>query len=163
MQDIDGYTALHLSVKSSEKLKNCRMTRAILYRGAAKELNDKKGNKALDLAKNISSVTVRTDLEKILSRQSSMCDCLMLKTPLKKMGKSLRMPIVFLLLFLAATFALASLLYPIFQNIQQVYASAAAQGLTLFFWLVSAFKNPGFIKKPKQVDFLNLMQLIDPV
>ena len=38
IQDVDGYTALHLSIKSSEQLTNCRPTRALLYRGANKEI-----------------------------------------------------------------------------------------------------------------------------
>ena len=53
LQDMNGYTALHLSVKSSEDLKNCRPTRALLYRGADKEIPDKKGKRAIDLAKEL--------------------------------------------------------------------------------------------------------------
>tara|TARA_B110000285_G_C15122813_1_gene618234 strand:+ start:1377 stop:1511 length:135 start_codon:yes stop_codon:yes gene_type:complete len=34
---------------------------------------------------------------------------------------------------------------------------------TLFWWVVCVLSSPGFIKKPKQLEFLKLMQLIDHV
>jgi ankyrin repeat protein len=53
LQDIDGYTPLHLAVKSSEQLKSGRPLRALLMRGANRNIRDKRGNKALDLANDI--------------------------------------------------------------------------------------------------------------
>lgn len=43
MQDIDGYTPLHLAVKASEQLKSGRPLRALLMKGADKNIVDKKG------------------------------------------------------------------------------------------------------------------------
>ena len=53
MQDIDGYTPLHLAVKSSEQLKSGRPLRALLMRGANRNARDKRGNKPVDLVNDI--------------------------------------------------------------------------------------------------------------
>ena len=53
MQDIDGYTPLHLAVKSSEQLKSGRPLRALLMRGASRNARDKRGNKPVDLVNDI--------------------------------------------------------------------------------------------------------------
>jgi ankyrin repeat protein len=38
--DVDGYTPLHLAVKSAEEFKSCRPIRALLFRGAEKTVRD---------------------------------------------------------------------------------------------------------------------------
>jgi len=50
IQDVDGYSPLHLAVKSTETLKSCRPVRALLYRGASRESKDKKGLRPIDIA-----------------------------------------------------------------------------------------------------------------
>lgn len=35
--------------------------------------------------------------------------------------------------------------------------------LTLIFWFVCVMSEPGYIKKPKDIEFLEIMKLIDPV
>ena len=62
IQDIHGYTVLHLSIKSSAQLKNCRPTRALLYRGAVKDVTDKQGKRPIDLALELPSTTVSKEL-----------------------------------------------------------------------------------------------------
>ena len=79
LQDIDGYTPLHLSVKSSESLKSGRPLRALLMKGAPREARDKRGNKAIDLINDIKSESLKNELKVALEEESS-CDCLMLKT-----------------------------------------------------------------------------------
>jgi len=41
IRDLEGQTALHLAVKSTEKLKSGRPVRALLMRGADKTIKDK--------------------------------------------------------------------------------------------------------------------------
>jgi hypothetical protein len=53
IQDVDGYTALHLAVKSAEELKSCRPIRALLFRGASKQIRDFKDQFPIDIAQNI--------------------------------------------------------------------------------------------------------------
>ena len=96
--DQDGYTALHLAVKSSEQLKTGRPLRALLMRGAPRDIKSKKGKTPLDLVKDIESDALRQELRAALE-DNGRCECLMLKTPLKKTEKSLSLPVAFLSFF----------------------------------------------------------------
>ena len=53
LQDVDGFTPLHLAVKSSEQLKSGRPMRALLMKGAPKDIRDKKGKLPIDLVNDI--------------------------------------------------------------------------------------------------------------
>ena len=43
MKDCDGYTPLHLSVKSADQLKSGRPLRALLMKGASRDIRDNNG------------------------------------------------------------------------------------------------------------------------
>jgi hypothetical protein len=68
-------------------------------RGANRNIRDKRGNKPIDLVNDIQSDDLQKELRGNLEDSSGCCDCLMLKTQLKKTEKSLTMPIAFLLFF----------------------------------------------------------------
>ena len=157
MQDTDGYTALHLAVKSSEQLKSCRPIRALLFRGAPKEVKDKSGNTPQDLAEKLESVTLRDELIGYLSAKGGILDCCMLKTPLKKVEKSCKMPFLFFMLNFSVYILLVLFLYPIWVKRDLVYFDVGLGAASFFMWIFTAFTAPGFIKKPKNVDFLKLM------
>lgn len=42
----------------------------------------------------------------------------------------------------------------VWTNSALIYSSLASGLITIVFWFVSQFSDPGFIRKPKQVDFL---------
>jgi len=69
-------------------------------------------------------VSIRNELTNYLSQGRGLCDCLMLKTPLRKMERSLAMPAVFLTLNLTAYALLVLFLFPLYPNIWMVYISA---------------------------------------
>jgi ankyrin repeat protein len=48
-QDIEGYTPLHLAVKSVETLKSTRPVRSLLIRGASREVRDKNDRRPVEL------------------------------------------------------------------------------------------------------------------
>ena len=48
-QDIEGYTPLHLAVKSCDAMKSTRPVRSLLIRGASREARDKQGRRPVDL------------------------------------------------------------------------------------------------------------------
>jgi ankyrin repeat protein len=48
-KDIDGFTPLHLAVKSVDSLKSSRPVRSLLIRGASRLTEDKQGRKPVDL------------------------------------------------------------------------------------------------------------------
>ena len=52
-RDDEGYTAMHLAIKTSDKLENSRPVRALIYHGAATSLKDHNGNNALDIAQTL--------------------------------------------------------------------------------------------------------------
>ena len=61
-------------------------------------MRDKRGNRPLDLVNDVQSEDLQKELRAAIE-DSSSCDCLMLKTSLKKTEKSLTMPIAFLAFF----------------------------------------------------------------
>lgn len=44
-----------------------------------------------------------------------------------------------------------------------VYINLALGVLSIILWLFTQFSDPGFIQKPKEMDFLKLMQIVDPI
>lgn len=163
LQDIDGYTALHLAVKSTEELESCRPIRALLFRGAPKDIEDKAGNTPLDLTQRIESLTLRDELVGYLTAKGGMLDCCMLKTPLKKVEKSYKMPALFFSLNGSVFLILGLFLFPVWQNRQLIWLNIALGVAAFLMWAITAKTKPGYIKKPKNIEFLKLMQLIDPV
>jgi ankyrin repeat protein len=62
LKDLEGQTALHLAVKSTEKLKSGRPVRALLMRGADKMIKDKNAKLPEDLIKDITSESLQKEL-----------------------------------------------------------------------------------------------------
>jgi ankyrin repeat protein len=96
-KDIEGYTPLHLAVKSVETLKSVRPVRSLLIRGASRNVKDKNGRTPADLIKSCMSEPeggLAYELRSMLQEPRD-CSCLMIKTPLKLMRKSPRMTIMF--------------------------------------------------------------------
>ena len=87
MQDVEGFTPLHIAVNTSEKLKSGRPLRALLMRGADKTIKDKLGRTPLDLAMKLEDQKVKAEIRMFLEAENKF-DCLMLKTPLKRTEKS---------------------------------------------------------------------------
>lgn len=152
-----------MAVKSSEQLKSCRPIRALLFRGAPKDVVDNKGNTPQDLAENLESHTLKEELIGYLSAKGGILDCCMLKTPLKKVEKSCKMPFLFFMLNFSVYVLLGLFLYPIWVKEELIEFDIGLGIASFFMWIFTAFTAPGFIVKPKNVDFLKLMQLIDPV
>jgi len=96
----------------------------------------------------------------------SKCDFMMLKTPLKKTEKSLALPVTFLSFFNFIYVILIVVLFPVWTNKfgrYLIYLDLTLGILSIILWLRTQFSDPGFIKKPKDVDFLKLMQMVDPI
>ena len=76
-------------------------------------MTDNKGNTPQDLAENLESPTLKDELIGYLSHKGGILDCCMLKTPLKKVEKSFKMPFLFFMLNFSVYVLLALFLYPI--------------------------------------------------
>lgn len=55
-QDCDGFTPLHLAVKSVESLQSTRPVRSLLIRGASRNAVDNQDRKPVDLAEFVTSL-----------------------------------------------------------------------------------------------------------
>ena len=87
----------------------------------------------------------------------------MLKTPLRKVEKSLKMAVYFITLNGSVYLIQTLFLYPVWLSRYFIEVDVGLGVLTLLFWLVCIFSQPGFIRKPKNIEFLEIMKLIDPV
>ena len=164
LADVDGYTPLHLAVKSAEEFKSCRPIRALLFRGADKLIKDKQGLMPIDIAtKTIENENLRDEVVNYLSNNGGILDCCMLKTPLKKVEKSFKMALYFISLNMLVYVLQVLFLYPVWKRVIFMDVDLGLGALTIIFWFVCVVSSPGFIKKPKNLEFLKLMQLIDHV
>lgn len=62
MQDLDGYTPLHLAVKSCEELKSSRPVRALLFKDAPFDIPDFKNRLPIDLTEEITTSHLKQEL-----------------------------------------------------------------------------------------------------
>lgn len=122
MQDIDGFTPLHMTVKAADQLKSGRPLRALLMKGAIRDLKDKNGQTPYDLCEDLNGRKLGKELKESLT-QESHCDCLMLKSTLKKSERSLSMPITFLVFFDFLFGILLLFLFPCKSNIFIIHLS----------------------------------------
>jgi Ankyrin repeats (3 copies) len=91
-KDCDGYTPLHLAVKSVESLKSTRPVRALLIKGAPRDAVDNQERTPIDLAEFVITPDLRETLMADL-REPNDLSCLMLKTPLKLVKRSFVTPV----------------------------------------------------------------------
>ena len=159
-QDVDGLTPLHLAVK---KVETTRSIRALLFRDAPKDVLDKSGRTPLDLAQAIDDEMLKEQVVSILKQEEDCCACLMLRTPIKRVQKSIQMPLLFLTLNLIVWILLLGFSIPFWENLKQVYICGATELVLLVFWVRSSVMDPGFIKKESSCGLLDLMKLVDPV
>ena len=87
----------------------------------------------------------------------------MLKTPLRKVEKSLKMALYFISLNGFVYIIQTLFLYPVWLHRYFIELDVGLGLLTLLFWFICLMSSPGFIKKPKAIEFLEIMKLIDPV
>lgn len=110
-KDIEGYTPLHLAVKSVEQLRSTRPVRSLLIRGASRNVVDNNNRKPIDLVEMISNQDLQRELRSMLKPPSG-CSCFMIKTPLKLMRKSLTTPLFFMALIVINYLILLFLIFP---------------------------------------------------
>ena len=136
-----------------------------MYRGAPRDSVDNKGLKPSDLAKTINSITLKNELLKILdNKQGGPCECLMLNgTPMKKITKSCKLPLLFVFSHVLIYGLLSVFCFPMWKNERLIYSNLAIEAIAVLFYLIAQCRDPGFIIKPKNVDFMSLMTLIDPI
>lgn len=114
--DIEGYTPLHLAVKSVDALKSTRPVRSLLIRGASRDAKDKQGRKPVELLEQVTNPVLQNELRHML-KKPRVCSCFMIKTPLKLMRKSLSTPLFFMGLITLSYILLLLCVFPCKINI----------------------------------------------
>ena len=87
----------------------------------------------------------------------------MIKTPLKKVTKSLKTPAImwFLMCFVLTCELL--ILFPLYYDqLMLVYVQIGLYVSTMILHLWGACKDPGYIKSPKFVPFMDMLKIFDP-
>ena len=69
-RDKEGYTALHLAVRSVEELESTRPIRALLMKGANPNIKDKNGYIPMDHVENFQNDDIKPEIRNILKTQS---------------------------------------------------------------------------------------------
>jgi palmitoyltransferase len=161
-QDVDGYTPLHLAVKSAEQLRSTRPVRSLLIRGASRNVRDNRGQKPIDLVEEFEHGSLKLELFSLL-KEPTGCSCLMLKTPLKLMRKSPTTSVFFICLYACVYTLLYLFVLPLYQDILWPIIVSVCGGLVFLFFVLAFLRDPGYLKKPKKVGFGELLEQFDAV
>lgn len=73
------------------------------------------------------------------------------------------MPIKFLMLFDGIYLLLMVFLFPLWENEWHIYLDLSLGVLTMLTWFMVQFSDPGVIKKPEKLDFMQLLEIVDPI
>ena len=88
----------------------------------------------------------------------------MLKTPLKLVTKSMKTPcIMWFLMFLVEKFMLLYLFPLYYDQFPLIYSQLGLFGFTAIAHMYLLCSDPGFLKSPKGVKFMDMMKIFDPV
>mmetsp|Transcript_17289 Transcript_17289/g.26677 ORF Transcript_17289/g.26677 Transcript_17289/m.26677 type:complete len:281 (+) Transcript_17289:1375-2217(+) len=72
------------------------------------------------------------------------------------------MPIAFIATFDIVFAIMIVFLYPMWEGIHAIYITLVMGIITSVLWFAVQFSDPGYIHKPKDLDFLKLMEMVDP-
>jgi len=75
----------------------------------------------------------------------------------------MKMSAAFLIFFDLVFFSNFAIIFPLQETWIMCIVPMILGVLTVFFWFRVQFSDPGFVKKPKDHDFLSLMQVVDPL
>ena len=124
---------------------------------------DNQDRKPIDLAEYVTTDWLRKNVMNDLAEPKDL-QCLMLKTPLKLVTKSLRTPIFMWILMGFVYICNILFLWPLYDDrIVMIYTELSLFCLTIILHLVSMCKNPGYLKSPKGIPFMDMMKSFDPV
>ncbi|CAI2361966.1 unnamed protein product [Moneuplotes crassus] len=160
-QDKDGHTPLHLAIKSSDVVKNTRLVKQLLFNGADRNLTNNEGSSPMDYAKDVAVHHVSVEIRKSLA-EPKYCSFLLLTQPLTKMKKELHTAISFVVLMTLLLVVLYFYIFPFTGSIVWNCVLGALFGSSVIFWILSAFKDPGYLKKSDKLEFITLVEKLDP-
>jgi hypothetical protein len=134
VQDEQGFTALHVAVKSVHSVNSTRFVRALLLKGAQRSSKDKNGKKPINVIDAAVSKDLRSELKDIL-RSPTYCECCMVKFPMVPIKQNIKTVMLFTVLSAYIYFNLFFIIYPAMP--QWYYAlSSSMIGLKLFYCFI---------------------------
>mmetsp|Transcript_28479 Transcript_28479/g.43062 ORF Transcript_28479/g.43062 Transcript_28479/m.43062 type:complete len:215 (-) Transcript_28479:598-1242(-) len=160
MQDNDGLTPLHLAVRSVDAVESCRPVRALLIKGARKDIKDTKGKEPVDYIENIGSPDLVVELNSLLQPPRMRCFILGSSPPVKKVERSYWTVIFYYIIF-ALVMGLKGLeVYTRDTHQWLTIASISCDSISLLLHLILACTNAGRLEN-KNIEFLKLLQVFD--
>lgn len=141
VQDIEGFTALHLAVRSVEKLGSTRPVRALLIKGANPSIRDINNKLAIDYLENFEGPEYKEDLATLL-RNNNYFACQ--GGSLRKVTKSKTTAILYFVFQIIGILCQFSYVFPFQDKILSII-SIALNVLTFVLYFYVMFKNPGKI------------------
>ena len=82
--------------------------------------------------------------------------------PAKRIKPSLKMPLVYLTMHVSVYFCLISAIFP-YAETTKIVVLVSCEIACLIAWVSAMLSEPGYIKKPKNIQFVDTLQMIDPV
>jgi len=79
------------------------------------------------------------------------------------MKKSISTPLFFIGIILLCYLLLLLFVFPFFTSLGLFIVDTSMMALSVLFFAIAAFRNPGYLERPKSTTFLNLLQNFDPV
>ena len=116
---------------------------------------------AIDVASNIEDSKMRDEIIGYLNHRVGLVEFLQYKTPLKKVGKSWKLPVAFLSFNFLIYIILFLFIFPTWETKYEIMVCCSLFVGSIVFWLVTVCKNAGDIKPHKEVDFLVSISFFD--
>ena len=98
-QDINGFTPLHLAIKSVGELRTARPVRSLLLKGSNRKAKTKKDQSCNDMIKDDLDQQLKAELENMLKKPVYI-ECFLPKLPLVPLRQNHKSQILFFSLFL---------------------------------------------------------------
>ena len=151
--DLEGFTPIHLASLSQ----NYRLVRNLIIRGARADLEDSKGDTALDIAINRGSQDIAEILVRYMQKPPS---CTQVLNPFKfrvgPVSDSYTRLVFYVLLFLFRAAIIITVIYPRLQ-MEFWVAEAGIYLITLGLFVVACSKDPGYTRNETNIDLGTLL------
>ena len=175
-KDNVGNTPLHLAVRSAEHFPNTRSIKELLIKGASRDIQEENGLKPIDLVGEIENEALRIELTQLLKKPGFYLPCCHFKQPMQKIEPNNNTLFCFIIMVLGTYLALTAFVYPCkFDSyklkanlVLDIYKDGWYPILTALFlnsfvfFVITAKKQPGFMKGTQGIPFLKLVEKFEP-
>lgn len=162
--DIKGHTALHFACKKHKENKSTKGIKQLLIKGANRNAMDFEGKRPIDYVQTEAKPSAQAaDIIKLLRDDgwSFTGDCLVLRTTFRKQEKKPYTLIAYFVL-MVLTFIMQHVSTYAAIELTDTHAGLLSTSKSLFWvsmllWLVVWQKDPGYLRKDKSLDFVELL------